>query len=98
MTEPAEERHASWLELFFDLVIVVAVAQLAHLLHDGPGWYEAFLFVVLFYAMWAGRLTRTRAMLMAMFGSAIMAASVPRLQDGEPAGFVVAYVACRVLA
>jgi low temperature requirement protein LtrA len=24
------ERHASWLELFFDLMIVVAIAQLAH--------------------------------------------------------------------
>ena len=24
------ERHASWLELFVDLVVVVAVAQLAH--------------------------------------------------------------------
>ncbi|MGI5238040.1 low temperature requirement protein A [Dactylosporangium sp. CA-139066] len=33
--EAAEERHATWLELFFDLVIVAAVAQLAHLLHDG---------------------------------------------------------------
>lgn len=28
------ERHATWLELFFDLVFVVAVAELAHLLHD----------------------------------------------------------------
>src|SRR5690242_6125626 len=81
-----EERHATWLELFFDLVIVVAVARLADLLHDGPGRHEAFLFVVLFYAMWSvwtaftlyanvsGDLTRIRLMLLAMFGIAIMAA------------------------
>jgi hypothetical protein len=29
-----EARHATWLELFFDLVVVVAVASLASLLHD----------------------------------------------------------------
>ena len=28
------ERHASWFELFFDLVFVIAVAELAHTLHD----------------------------------------------------------------
>ncbi|MFG1604966.1 low temperature requirement protein A [Actinoplanes sp. NPDC049265] len=37
MPSPAvEERHATWLELFFDLVIVVAVARLAELLHEAP--------------------------------------------------------------
>ena len=28
------ERHASWLELFFDLVFVLAVAQVAHVLNE----------------------------------------------------------------
>jgi hypothetical protein len=28
--EGTSERHASWLELFFDMVFVVAIAQLAH--------------------------------------------------------------------
>lgn len=38
------ERHATWLELFFDLVFVVAVAETAHLLHDDltPGGLLAF--------------------------------------------------------
>lgn len=106
----AEERHATWLELFFDLVIVAAVAQLAHLLRDGPGVKQVFLFAVLYYAMWSvwtsltlyanvsGALTRLRPMLVAMFGIAIMAASVPRVVRGEPAIFIVAYVACRLLA
>jgi low temperature requirement protein LtrA len=111
MTNPAaEERHATWLELFFDLVVVAAVAQLAHLLREGPGIAEVFLFAVLYYAMWsvwtsftlyanvAGALTRQRAMLIAMFGIAVMAAAVPHVLRGEPRVFIVAYVVCRMLA
>jgi low temperature requirement protein LtrA len=110
MPSPAvEERHATWLELFFDLVIVVAVAQLAALLHDGPGLHEVFLFVVCFYAMWSvwtsftlyanvsGDLTRIRSMLLAMFGIAIMAAAVPHVLRGEPTYFILAYVYCRLM-
>src|SRR5256885_17130619 len=37
--EDAEaERRATWLELFFDLVFVVAIAELAGVLHDKPDW------------------------------------------------------------
>jgi low temperature requirement protein LtrA len=110
MPSPAvEERHATWLELFFDLVIVVAVAQLADLLHDGPGLRETFLFIVCYYAMWSvwtsftlyanvsGDLTRIRSMLLAMFGIAIMAAAVPHVMRGEPAWFIAAYVFCRLM-
>jgi len=106
---PVEERHATWLELFFDLVIVVAVAQLAGLLHHGPGLHEVFLFIVCYYAMWSvwtsftlyanvsGDLTRVRSMLLAMFGIAIMAAAVPQVTRGEPEWFIVAYVFCRLM-
>jgi low temperature requirement protein LtrA len=48
-------RHASWIELFFDLVVVVAVAQLAHRLqgHEGsPGWSDVLVFAVLYFAVW----------------------------------------------
>lgn len=87
MTE-AGERHASWLELFFDLVVVVAVAQLAHRLAH-PTWQNVALFAVLYYAVWsvwtsltlysnvrAGK-TRVRSMLIGMFGIAVMAAAAP---------------------
>jgi low temperature requirement protein LtrA len=106
----AGERHATWLELFFDLVIVAAVAQLTHLLREGPGTGQVLLFAVLYYAMWsvwtsltlyanvAGALTRLRPMLVTMFGIAIMAASVPQVTRGEPRIFIIAYVACRLLA
>jgi len=35
---PEIERHASWSELFFDLVAVAAVASLAHLLATELDW------------------------------------------------------------
>ncbi|WP_346114734.1 low temperature requirement protein A, partial [Nonomuraea maheshkhaliensis] len=84
----AEERHASWLELFFDLVVVVAVIQLAHRLAH-PTWPDVALFVVLYYAVWSvwtaltlysnvrGERTRTLSMLIGMFGIAVMAAAAP---------------------
>ncbi|MDG4826264.1 low temperature requirement protein A [Asanoa sp. WMMD1127] len=114
MAEPAtptarEERHASWLELFFDLVVVVAVAQLAHLLEGSPGLVDAGLFVVLFYAVWsvwtsftlyanvAATKTRTRAMLVAMFGIAVMAAAIPEADGDRGRAFAIAYVLCRWL-
>ena len=38
--ENGEPRHATWLELFYDLVFVVAVSQLAHKL-SGHLWHVA---------------------------------------------------------
>src|SRR3954451_23228724 len=37
-TSPEEERHASALELFYDLVFVFAVTQVSHLLLDHLDW------------------------------------------------------------
>ncbi|WP_066361506.1 low temperature requirement protein A [Herbidospora mongoliensis] len=108
------ERHASWLELFFDLIIVVAVAQLAHILHPTPehsiDGHRVLLFLGLYYAIWsvwtsftlyanvAGPKTRQRAMLAAMFGIAVMAASVPEVTGAHGTAFAIAYVYCRLLA
>ncbi|NDJ33937.1 MAG: low temperature requirement protein A [Chloroflexi bacterium] len=46
------ERKASWLELFFDLVFVVAVAELAHTFADHQDAAGALQFVLLFVALW----------------------------------------------
>lgn len=110
MTEAtAEGRHASWLELFFDLVIVAAVAQLAHLLHE-PSGKVVFFFAVFYYCIWSvwtsfslysnvlGAKTRRRAMLFGMFGIAVMAATVQRAAHVNPNWFVLAFVVCRVMA
>lgn len=47
-----EHRHATWLELFYDLVFVVAIAQLAHNLSNdvSPSGFSGF--VVLFIPVW----------------------------------------------
>src|SRR4051794_34121536 len=105
---PETERHATWKELFFDLVVVAGVAQLAHLVHDDPGSGGLGLYAVLFLAFWiswagfavygdiAGDDARTPVLLVAMVGLAVMAASVEGILDGTHAGaFVVAYVVLR---
>ncbi|MEV6965006.1 low temperature requirement protein A [Hamadaea sp. NPDC051192] len=115
MSNPAavEERHATWLELFFDLVIVAAVAQLAHLLHEDLSLKQVGVFAILYYAMWsvwtsfslyanvrADRVSQ-RPILVAMFGIAVMAAAIPHAVHGpgdDYRVFVLAYVGCRILA
>lgn len=46
------ERHATWLELFFDLVFVVAVSELAHALVEHLTVGGVVSFVVLFVPVW----------------------------------------------
>ena len=46
------ERHASWLELFFDLVFVLAVAQVAKVLADHTDMLGMLKYIVLFVAVW----------------------------------------------
>ncbi|MGB3640220.1 MAG: low temperature requirement protein A [Rivularia sp. (in: cyanobacteria)] len=51
--EVAEEhRHATWLELFYDLVYVVAVSQIAHNLNKDISLKGFFGFVFLFIPIW----------------------------------------------
>jgi len=50
--EAAQERHATWLELFFDLCFVAAVAALAADLHHDPTWGGIARFCGLFVPVW----------------------------------------------
>lgn len=47
-----EHRHATWLELFYDLVFVVAVSQVAHNLYEDVSVLGFFRFVFLFIPIW----------------------------------------------
>jgi low temperature requirement protein LtrA len=47
-----EERHASWLELFFDLVFVLAVAQIARVLTEHSDFGGFVKYVALFVPIW----------------------------------------------
>jgi low temperature requirement protein LtrA len=90
--EPAAnriERHASWAELFFDLVAVAGVAALAHVLGPELDVAALGLYALLFLAFWlswttfmlysnvAAGQTRVLRLLIGMFGLGVMAASVP---------------------
>jgi low temperature requirement protein LtrA len=53
----AQEKRVSWVELFFDLVFVVAVTQVSGLLHDDHSWSGAARALVVFipiYWAWVG--------------------------------------------
>lgn len=51
--EPTDgERHASWLELFFDLVFVLAVAEIAKILAANSDFYGTLKFIALFVPVW----------------------------------------------
>lgn len=83
------ERHASWAELFFDLVVVAGVAALAHVLGSEPDAAALGLYTLLFLTFWlswttfmlysnvaAGK-TRVVRLMIGMFGLGVMVASVP---------------------
>lgn len=114
-TQPTEElqtsRHATWLELFFDLVFVVAIAELAHFLHDHLDWTGIMSFAVLFVPVWwlwidfsyyADQFNVEQGfyrivMLGVMFGMIVLALTVPdALQDGS-AQFASVYAALRLI-
>ncbi|NQX28810.1 low temperature requirement protein A [Microbacteriaceae bacterium VKM Ac-2854] len=90
--EPRDPRRVHWMELFFDLVFVAFVGQLAHGLHDDPGWAEFGTFVALAFPAWWGWMNITAtvnlspelssrrlglAMLAAMAGAGVMAVAAP---------------------
>ena len=111
-TPADEERHASWLELFFDLVFVVAVAELARqlVLDHSLGGFGIFagLFLPVFIA-WQGftfyadrfdtdDVLFRAVMLAAMLAIAALAVQIPDVASGRhDTGFVVAYVTLRSL-
>jgi len=106
-----EERRATWLELFFDLVFVVAVAELGNVLTDDAtlGGFLRFLalFVPVWWA-WAGftfyanrfdtdDLVYRLLIFVAMFAVAALATTVPDAFEGGSAGFALSYVCIRLV-
>ncbi|TML26149.1 MAG: low temperature requirement protein A [Actinobacteria bacterium] len=106
-----EQRRATWLELFFDLVFVAAVSQLANALSAEPTTARFFEFLGLFVPVWwawmgftfyANRfdtddLVYRLLMLCAMFGVAVLATTIPSVFEGATRGFPIAYVAVRIV-
>jgi low temperature requirement protein LtrA len=109
--DEAGERHASWLELFFDVVFVVAIAQLAeelvadHSLHGFAVFAALFLPIFIAwqgFTIYADRFDTDDAVFRlaifaAMLAIAALAVQVPDVAHGESTGFVVAYAVLRSL-
>ena len=109
-----DETHApdrvEWLELFFDLVVVAAVAVLSETLREDATYRELGLFLVSYGAVWfawvsvvmyadvAGELTRVRTVIVSMFLLAVMAAAAPGHFEARADAFAAAFVLVRVFA
>jgi low temperature requirement protein LtrA len=109
--ESDEDRRATWLELFLDLVFVAAIAQVAATLSADPtaagfGRYLA-LFLPIGWA-WVGftfyatrfdtdDLVYRLLTLLGMFAVAGLASTVPHALHGGQNAFVIAYVSVRVI-
>ena len=104
-------RHATWLELFFDLVFVFSMAELAHLLHAHPSWNGLFSFAALFIPVWwlwidfsyyADQFNVERGFyrltfLGIMFGIVIMALAIPDALSAGSTNFAIAYTTLRLI-
>jgi low temperature requirement protein LtrA len=112
LDDAGEERRATWLELFFDLVFVVAVAQLATGLGEDTSVSGFLRFIGLFFPVlwaWTGFTFYAnrfdtddviyRAMkCAAMLGMAAMAVNVTRVRtDAGSIGFALSFVSVRAV-
>lgn len=111
LCSPDEERHPTWLELFFDLCFVAAIAALAAYLHHHPSaegivWFAA-LFVPVWWA-WMGYSWYASAFdnddvlfrlswLVAMVLVVALAAAIGPATEGRSDAFTVTYALLQTL-
>ena len=106
-----QSRHATWLELFFDLVFVFAIAELAHVLHSDLSWWSIAGFAGLFIPVWwlwidfsyyadqfdveDGFYRLT--MFGIMLGLVVMALTIEDVLQGNSERFAIIYTALRLV-
>ena len=109
--EKGQPRHATWLELFYDLVFVVAVSQLAHELSDNVSWRGFLEYAGLFAPLWwtwigttfyANRFDsddplRRVMMGLQMLAIAFLAVNIHHAWEDSSTGFALGYIVSRVL-
>jgi low temperature requirement protein LtrA len=114
MPEPTDHADApervEWLELFFDLVVVAAVAVFSDALREDATWGGLGIFLVTYGAVWfawvsvvmytdvAGELTRVRTVVGSMLLLAVMAAAAPGHAGHRANAFAVAFLLVRLFA
>src|SRR4051812_19444625 len=107
LDEQPGERRATWLELFFDLVYVVAIAELAGVLHADPDWGGALRFAGLSVPViwtWMNFIyyadqfdTDDVAYRLTVFAAMLAAAALAVGLPDAGTTFVLAYVVLKVL-
>ncbi|MEO5533950.1 MAG: low temperature requirement protein A [Pseudolysinimonas sp.] len=113
MTAEAQpSRRAHWLELFFDLVMVVYIGQVAHFLHGDPSWMTAVAFFAFLATAWWAWVNATLTMnlfgvritpsvwivvTVAMVALGLMAVAVPGALGDRAAAFALGNAAIRVV-
>ena len=110
-TSDNANRHATWLELFYDLVFVVVIFQLAHNLEEDFSLYGFLGFLALFVPVWwswigvvfyatrfeTDDLGHRILVLLQMVGAAAMAVFVSDALGNDSAGFALSYAAIRII-
>ena len=108
---PHAVQRVTWAELFFDLVFVFAVTQIAHAIYVGAGWASlgrSVLLFVPFWWAWVGcailfngmviTATKRHLLLLAIAGAAfVMCISVPDAYGNRGVLFGGAYLVSRIL-
>ncbi|MFL6502600.1 MAG: low temperature requirement protein A [Nitrososphaera sp.] len=104
-------RHATWLELFYDLVFVVVIFQLADNLEEDFSLYGFLGFLALFVPVWwswtgaafyatrfdTDDLVHRILVLLQMVGAAALAVNVSDALGNGSAGFALSYAAIRII-
>src|ERR1043165_6579886 len=112
VADPHGERRVTWMELFFDLIFVAAVAQVGAPLAKDYSWAGllryGFLFVLIWWA-WGGHtlystrfdhddLVHRMLILIQCFIAAVIAANAKEALDSRSsAGFGAAYAGMRIV-
>jgi low temperature requirement protein LtrA len=103
------DNHASWIELFFDLVFVVVIAELSHTLEQHLSWNGFLQFAALFVPCWWAWVLVTfyidryetddpphRLLILGgMLAVIFLGATVHNAFSTESVGFVLAYITIR---
>jgi len=111
-TDPSKSRRASWLELFFDLIFVAAVAQVGVPLREDYTLHGLMRYALMFLLIWWAWLGQTMystrfdaddivqrfLTLLQIFAAAAMAANAKSAFDSrDSAGFGAAYAVLRAV-
>jgi len=105
-------RRVHWLELFFDLVMVAYIGQIAHTMHGDPSWADGVIFFAFLAAAWWAWVNATVTMnlfgvritpsiwvavTIGMIAIGVMAAAVPEALTDRAGAFAIGNAVIRLV-